>query len=68
MREPNYPSELAGLVNMLADRMTIPDTQVGCEIEDLNPAAGHIQADGLFDKLDEHCQSVVDLFDPNIVL
>jgi hypothetical protein len=48
VREPLYQGELVGSVNMLADRMTIQDTQVGCEIEDLKPAAGHVEADGLF--------------------
>ena len=66
--EPLHEGKLAGWVNMLVDRMTIQDTQVGCESEEFKPAAGHVEADGLFDKLDEHCQSVVDLFDPNIVL
>ena len=68
VREALREGKLAGLVNMLAGHMTIQDTQVGCEIEDLKPAAGHVEADGLFDKLDEQWQSVVDLFDPSIVV
>ena len=34
---------------MLADRATIQDTQVGCEIEDLKPTTAHAAADGLLD-------------------
>ena len=48
VREPFHDGKLVGLVNMLADRMTTQDTQVGCEIEDLKPAAGHVEANGLF--------------------
>ena len=46
VREQPHQGEFVGLVNMLVDRMAIQDTQVGSEIEDLKPTAGHA-ADGL---------------------
>lgn len=53
MREPLHDGKLAGLVNVLADRMTIQDTQVGCEIDDLKPTTGQSAADGLFDETED---------------
>ena len=74
VREPLHEGKLVGSVNMLVDRMTIQDTQVGCEIEDLKPTAGHVAADGLFDEPDDKQSNSevfpegADLFDPDIVL
>ena len=36
--------EFDGLANMLVDRMAIEDTQVGTDIDDLKPTAGHAAA------------------------
>jgi hypothetical protein len=69
VREQPHQGELAGLINMLADRMAIQDTQVGSEIEDLKPTAGHA-AGGVYD--DEQWPSKAfpegaDVFDPDVV-
>ena len=69
VREQTHRGELVGLVNMLVDRMAIQGTQVGSEIQDLKPTAGHV-AGGVSDNEQWPSKAFpegADMFDPEIV-
>ena len=63
--------ELASLVNLLAERMAIQDRQVGSDLEELKPMAGHA-VKGVFNGGPQTwpCQAFKqgdDIFDPEVV-